>query len=67
MFGEVEPNSNEKIKNYLDNSYETGTNIFRKLGLTAQVANETTIATNKSYKKIKIDNINSKSYDKLQN
>lgn len=61
VFGEIAPNTNEKIKSYLkesNSSYETGVNSFRKLGLTTQVSNETVIATNKSYRKIKIDNIN---------
>ena len=33
---------------------------FRKLGLTTQVSNETVIATNRIYRKVKIDNINLK-------
>lgn len=64
VFGEVGPTSNEKIKSYLksadQNIYETGINSFRKLGLTTQLSKETTVATNKSYRKIKIDNINLK-------
>ena len=64
VFGEVAPNTNEKIKSYLKsdetNSYETGANSFRKLGLTTQVSNETVIATNKPYRKVRIDNINLK-------
>jgi hypothetical protein len=64
VFGEVGPTSNEKIKSYLRSmdgtSYETGSNSFRQLGLTTQVANETTIATNKPYRKVRIDNINLK-------
>ncbi len=64
VFGEVAPNTNDKIKSYLKldeiNSYETSTNSFRKLGLTTQVSNETVIATNKAYRKVKIDNINMK-------
>ena len=51
VFGEVAPNTN---------SYETGANSFRKLGLTTQVSNETVIATNKPYRKVRIDNINLK-------
>jgi len=64
VFGEVGPSSNDKIKSYLNSidskAYETGSNSFRKLGLTTQISNETTIATTKSYRKIKIDNINLK-------
>jgi predicted transcriptional regulator of viral defense system len=60
-FGEVEPSSNEKISSYLDSakgaSYETGFNSFRKLGLTTQVAKTTTIATNKPYRKVQVDNV----------
>lgn len=62
VFGEIEPSSNEKISSYIGNSvddisYETGLNSFRQLGLTTQVAKTTTIATNKQYKKIELDNI----------
>lgn len=64
IFGEVSPSSNDKIKSYLKsvdgNSYETGVNSFRQLGLTAQMTTETTIATSKPYKKVKIDNTNLK-------
>ncbi|HRL09038.1 MAG TPA: DUF6088 family protein [Aliarcobacter sp.] len=66
VFGEVAPNTNDKIKSYLKsdetNSYETGANSFRKLGLTTQVSNETVIATNKPYRKVRIDNINLKKF-----
>lgn len=61
VFGEIEPSSDEKISSYIDSSndvaYETGLNSFRQLGLTTQVAKTTTIATNKPYKKIELDNI----------
>ena len=61
LFGEVGPSSNEKISSYLDSakgtSYETGFNSFRKLGLTTQIAKSTTIATNKPYRKVQIDNL----------
>jgi len=64
VFGEVAPSSSDKIQSCLKsvdgNSYETGINSFRRLGLTTQIANETTIATNKGYRKVKIDNINLK-------
>lgn len=57
-FGELEPSFDEKIKSYMDSSsYETGINAYRKLGLTTQVANSVTIATNKPYKKVKVGNI----------
>ncbi|RXJ95790.1 hypothetical protein CRU94_04025 [Arcobacter sp. AHV-9/2010] len=64
IFGEVGPSSNDRIKSYLKsvdgNSYETGSNSFRQLGLTTQIANETTIATSRAYRKVKIGNINLK-------
>lgn len=64
VFGEVGPNSNEKVLSLLKSSdgtsYETGFNSFRKLGLTTQVANEITIASDKLYKKVKLDNVNIK-------
>jgi hypothetical protein len=57
-FGELEPTYDEKIKSYMDkDSYETGINAYKRLGLTTQVANSITIATNKSYKKIKVGDI----------
>ena len=64
VFGEVGPNSSQKVSALLKSidgtNYETGFNSFRKLGLTTQVANEITIASNKQYKKVKLDNINIK-------
>ena len=61
IFGEIEPSSDEKISSYIgtsdDIAYETGLNSYRQLGLTTQVAKSTTIATNKSYKKVELDNI----------
>lgn len=64
VFGEIGPNTNDKIKSYLKSnetiSYETGVNSFRNLGLTTQVSNETVIATSKAYRKVKIDNLNLK-------
>lgn len=63
-FGEMGPNSKEKINSYIDStkklSYETGLNSFRQLGLTTQVPNITTIATDKSSRRIKVDNLNIK-------
>ncbi len=59
-FAELEPDSSEKLKYYTDSderSYETGINAFRKLGLTTQVANSITIATDKTYKKVILDNL----------
>lgn len=57
-FGELEPSLDEKIQSYMDaSSYETGINAYRKLGLTTQVANSVTIATNKPYKKVQVGNI----------
>ena len=64
VFGEVGPSSDDKISKYLDStegvSYETGFNSFRQLGLTTQISKTITIATNKPYKKVQIDNINLK-------
>ena len=64
VFGEVGPSSDNKISKYLDSaegvSYETGFNSFRQLGLTTQISKTITIATNKPYRKVKIDNINLK-------
>ena len=61
LFGEVEPSSADKISSYLNSTsgvnYETGLNSFRQLGLTTQIASTTTIATNKPYRKVEIDNI----------
>lgn len=69
VFGESAPSTNEKIKSYIKsgdtNSYETGVNSFRNLGLTTQVSNERVIATDKPYRKLKIDNINLKFVPKL--
>lgn len=63
-FGQIGPSSDDKISKYLDNaegvSYETGSNSFRQLGLTTQISKTTTIATNKPYRKVQIDNINIK-------
>lgn len=60
-FGEVGPSQGEKVASYLRNadgvSYETGANGFRQLGLTTQVAKTTTIATDKLYRKVQIDNV----------
>jgi len=60
-FGDIEPSSSEKIQSFIkskdDVVYETGVNSFRKLGLTTQVSKATTVATNGSYKKVDIDNI----------
>lgn len=67
-FGEVGPTSNDKISTFLNNNnYETGSNSFRQLGLTTQLSKEITIASDKAYKKIKIDNINLKFVPKRVN
>lgn len=71
LFGEVEPSSDEKISSYLNSSsgisYETGLNSFRQLGLTTQIAKTKTIATDKPYKKVQIDNIKLKFVKKRVN
>lgn len=58
-FGEVGPNSQEKLSKFIDatQSYETGFNSFRQLGLTTQLSKTTTIALNKPYRKLQIDNL----------
>ncbi len=57
-FGEIKPTFDEIVKSYMDkDSYETGINAYRKLGLTTQLSNSITIATNRPYKKVKLDNI----------
>lgn len=70
-FGEMGPSSSETIKSYINlsdkPSYETGLNSFRKLGLTTQVANITTIATNQSSRKVKLGNLNLKFVKKRVN
>jgi len=58
IFGELEPTYDEKIKSYMDkDSYETGINAYKRLGLTTQVANLVTIAANRPYKKVKVQDI----------
>jgi hypothetical protein len=59
-FGNIEPNSNDKIQSFLndkDFSYETGLNIYTKLGLSSQISKNITIASTKQYKTVYIDNI----------
>ena len=59
-FGNIEPNSNDKIQSFLndkDFSYETGLNIYTKLGLSSQISKNITIASTKQYKTVSIDNI----------
>ena len=61
VFGEIEPSSSEKIQSFTKSKdsvvYETGVNVFRKLGLTTQVAKTTIVVSNRIYKKVNIDNI----------
>ena len=53
-FGGLAPNSGEKIKSYLSasNDYISGLSSFNKLGLTTQVPNVVTIASNQTPRKI---------------
>jgi len=69
-FGEVGPSSKEKINSYFDSkktNYETGLNVFRQFGITTQIPNITTIATDKSSRRLKVDNLNIKFVKKRVN
>lgn len=61
-FGEIGPSSSDKIEHIVKSSfkYETGNNIYRKLGLTTQVSKTIVIAHNSYYRRIQLDNINIK-------
>lgn len=59
IFGEMPPNYNSMLQNYLYKAgkrtgYITGYVLYNQLSLTTQVASTTTIATNRSRKKINI-------------
>ncbi len=60
LFGEMGPSSDEKIRSFLeasDNDYVTGISNFNQLGLTTQVPNIITIASNQSSRKVKMQNL----------
>jgi len=62
-FGEVGPSSQDKLESYMNSStasYTTGLDSFRKLGLTTQVPNVITIASDRSNQRVKVDNLNIK-------
>lgn len=58
-FGEMLPNDIEVIQSYLNepNSYITGMKAFNEMGLTTQVTNVVTIATEKQPRKVQIKNL----------
>lgn len=57
-FGEIAPNSEEKIKSFFNasNDYIAGLSSLNQLGLTTQVPNVITIASNQSPRKISLQN-----------
>lgn len=57
-FGDLAPNSEEKIKSFLgaSNDYIAGLSSFNQLGLTTQVPNVITIASNQTPRKISLQN-----------
>jgi hypothetical protein len=62
-FGEIGPSSKDKIDSFIDTSklsYTTGLDSFRQLGLTTQIPNIITIASDKPAQRVKVDNVNIK-------
>lgn len=59
FFGEVAPSDTEVLKSYLSapNTYMTGLKAFNEMGLTTQVPNVITIATQKQARRVKIKNL----------
>ena len=60
-FGEIEPSSKDKIESFVDTSkfsYIAGLDSLRQLGLTTQISNDITIASDKPARRVKVDNIN---------
>lgn len=58
-FGEIGPSSEEKIKSFIntsENDYISGISNLNRLGLTTQVPNVITIASNQSSRKVKLQN-----------
>lgn len=58
-FGEIGPSSKEKIKSFInasENDYISGISNLNRLGLTTQVPNVITIASNQSSRKVKLQN-----------
>ena len=67
-FGEIGPSSDEKIKSFIDssnNDYISGISNLNRLGLTTQVSNVITIASNQSSRKVKLQNTTIKFVPKL--
>jgi len=67
-FGEIGPSSDEKIKSFIEasnNDYVSGISNLNRLGLTTQVSNVITIASNQSSRKVKLQNITIKFVPKL--
>lgn len=60
FFGEIAPSDAEVLKSYLSapNTYITGLKAFNEMGLTTQVPNVITIATEKQARRIKVKNLN---------
>lgn len=67
-FGEIGPSSDEKIKSFIEtsnNDYVSGISNLNRLGLTTQVPNVITIASNQSSRKVKLQNTTIKFVPKL--
>lgn len=67
-FGEIGPSSDEKIKSFIEssnNDYVSGISNLNRLGLTTQVSNVITIASNQSSRKVKLQNTTIKFVPKL--
>ncbi len=67
-FGEIGPSSDEKIKSFIkasNNDYISGISNLNRLGLTTQVPNVITIASNQSSRKVKLQNTTIKFVPKL--
>ena len=60
IFGKMVPSDGEVLKSYLSapNTYITGLKAFNEMGLTTQVANVITIATQKQARRVKVKNLN---------
>jgi len=59
FFGEISPSDTEVLKSYLSapNTYITGLKAFNEMGLTTQVPNVITIASEKQARRIKVKNL----------
>ena len=57
FFKNIKPSSDEVVTSYLKankTDYLTGNNVFKSMGLTTQVANSVTIATNRTPKTVEL-------------